>query len=97
MTTKTTRNFGSPLPSGWTHLDRGLQDEHWAKFINKFGFRAGIKPESWPAIAEPTPSVTFDLAIDALPTRASAGPCSTQSTQKRSGAFSPSFLATRCS
>ncbi|MDI9896330.1 DUF2716 domain-containing protein [Rhodococcus sp. IEGM 1381] len=73
MTTKTTRDFGASLPNGWTQLDRGLQDEHWATFISKFGFRAGIKPESWPAIAEPTPSVTFDLAIDALPTRASAG------------------------
>ena len=63
-----TRDFGSPLPPAWTDLpDR---DRYWTEFEERFGFRPGMKPESWPAIAEPTPSVTFDL-INTAGTRGS--------------------------
>ncbi|WP_043824927.1 DUF2716 domain-containing protein [Rhodococcus opacus] len=54
-----TRDFGSPLPPAWTDLPN--RDRYWTEFEERFRFRPGMKPESWPAIAEPTPSVTFDL------------------------------------
>jgi hypothetical protein len=45
----------------------------WDRFETTFGFRAGTAPSDWPAITEPTPSVTFDLGnIPDGPMRASA-------------------------
>jgi hypothetical protein len=45
----------------------------WARFDERFGFRPGVDPGSWPAIREPIPSVTFDLgAIADGATRGSA-------------------------
>ncbi|MFD0206059.1 MULTISPECIES: DUF2716 domain-containing protein [Saccharothrix] len=45
----------------WVELDRGFQEPLWADFVEEFGFRPGIGPEDYPAIREPTPSVTWDL------------------------------------
>jgi hypothetical protein len=47
----------------WTELDRAEYDEYWATLSSRFGFRAGVSPEAWPAIREPLPSVTFDLGV----------------------------------
>ena len=45
----------------------------WATFEAKFGFRAGVSADAWPAISEPTPSLTFDLsAIPEGPPRGAA-------------------------
>ncbi|NIL91695.1 hypothetical protein RhoFasSB10_04044 [Rhodococcus fascians] len=71
MTSKLTMDFGSALPIGWTELDRSVTSEHWSRFDNKFGFRPGTTPDSWPAIAEPAPSMTFDLDADTVRTMAS--------------------------
>jgi len=71
MTTKLTMDFGSTIPIGWTELDRTEQTQHWSVFNSKFGFRPGTKPESWPAIAEPAPSMTFDLDAHNVRTTAS--------------------------
>lgn len=36
--------------------------ESWAMFVAKFGeLRPGLHSEDWPAIVEPSPSITFDL------------------------------------
>lgn len=58
-----TLDFGSPLPPGWTTLDN--QDRYWDRFTDRFGFRPGTAQSTWPAIAEPTPSITFDLTVTA--------------------------------
>ncbi|OZC97753.1 hypothetical protein CH275_26330 [Rhodococcus sp. 06-235-1A] len=71
MTTKLTMDFGAALPIGWTELDRTAETERWSEFTSKFGFRPGTEPESWPAIAEPAPSMTFDLDAHAVRTTAS--------------------------
>ncbi|MFG1781390.1 DUF2716 domain-containing protein [Rhodococcus oryzae] len=58
-----TLDFGNPLPPGWTELPEDDRHRHWIAFTDRVGgFRPGVTPESWPAITEPTPSVTFDLA-----------------------------------
>jgi hypothetical protein len=44
-------------------LDRVENDDYWASFKARFGFRAGVSPEAWPAISEPVPSVAFDLSV----------------------------------
>jgi hypothetical protein len=52
----------------WVELDdadRGL----WEEFAERYHFRAGTSPRSWPAIDEPTPSITWDLS------RVFAGDC----------------------
>ena len=36
-------------------------EQFWAPFDDRFRFRAGINPDAWPAIKEPSGSVTFDL------------------------------------
>ena len=72
MATKITRDFRSPLPTGWVELDKYVQTHHWATFESKFGFRPGIKPDAWPAITEPSPSMTFDLRAETVRTRSSA-------------------------
>lgn len=70
MTPKPTMDFGSTLPTGWTELDRAADDVHWSAFVSKFGFRPGTTPESWPAITEPAPSMTFDLDAHTVRTTA---------------------------
>jgi hypothetical protein len=34
----------------------------WEEFAQRFHFRAGTSPASWPAIDEPTPSTAWDLS-----------------------------------
>ncbi len=60
-----TLDFGSPLPPGWTTLDEKLRSQYWDRFTDRFGFRPGTAEATWPAIAEPAPSVTFDLTAPA--------------------------------
>jgi hypothetical protein len=55
--------FASTPDAAWVELDRKEYDANWARFDERFGFRAGVDPESWPAIREPSPSVTFDLSV----------------------------------
>ncbi len=43
-----------------TPIERGTA---WDRFDETFDFRASVNPEGWPAIDEPTPSVTFDLSV----------------------------------
>lgn len=52
-----------PPEDAWTELTRNEYDDYWAAFNARYGFRAGVSPEAWPAIAEPTPSITFDLSV----------------------------------
>jgi hypothetical protein len=52
-----------PAEDAWTELDRAEDDDYWASFNARYGFRAGDSPEAWPAINEPVPSVTFDLSV----------------------------------
>ncbi len=54
--------FAENPGSGWTQLAEGDHKQAWAAFEARFGFRASTRSEGWPAIAEPTPSVTFDLS-----------------------------------
>lgn len=56
-----TQNFGSTLPTGWGQLSDEENERNWAIFRDRFGFTPGIDARSWPAIAEPIPSVVFDL------------------------------------
>lgn len=58
-----TLDFGSPLPPGWTTLDD--QNRYWDQFTDRFRFRPGLTESDWPAMAEPTPSITFDLTAPA--------------------------------
>lgn len=62
-----TLDFGDPLPQGWSALGDEDRSAYWSTFKDTFGFCAGTTSESWPAIREPTPSVTFDLANPAGP------------------------------
>jgi hypothetical protein len=55
--------FASPSDAAWVDVDRNEYDALWARFHERFGFRTGVDPDSWPAIHEPSPSVTFDLSI----------------------------------
>lgn len=57
---KYTLDFGRPLPPGWTELAE--RDRYWAAFTSKFEFRPSVDISSGPAISEPIPSMTFDLA-----------------------------------
>lgn len=59
-----TRDHGDTLPAGWSILTDEERREAWALFIDRFGsFRPSIRPEQWPAVTDPTPSVTFDLSL----------------------------------
>lgn len=53
----------SEPPDAWTELDAASYDEVWARFDRRFSFRPGVDPKTWPALREPTPSVTFDLSV----------------------------------
>ena len=57
------QRFSEPPDDGWTELGRDEYDAYWATFDSRFGFRAGVSPDAWPAIREPAPSVTFDLGV----------------------------------
>jgi hypothetical protein len=57
-----TLDRGDPLPAGWSVLSDIERAESWATFAREFGeLRPGMDPSDWPAIVEPSPSVTFDL------------------------------------
>ena len=46
----------------WQELARDEYNRLWDNFEDRFGFNPGVAPETWPAIREPTPSVTIDLS-----------------------------------
>jgi Protein of unknown function (DUF2716) len=46
----------------WTELEHDAERQLWAEFADRYQFRAGTRPEAWPGIHEPTPSVTWDLS-----------------------------------
>jgi hypothetical protein len=46
----------------WTKLEHDAQRLLWAEFADRYQFRVGVKPDVWPAIPEPTPSITWDLS-----------------------------------
>jgi hypothetical protein len=47
---------------GWVDLDWEAGKVLWSDFAEQFQFRAGITAKDWPAIAEPAPSVVWDLS-----------------------------------
>jgi hypothetical protein len=55
--------FADPRGPAWIELPRDEYDAAWEGFEQRFGFRASTAPDGWPAIREPTPSVTFDLSV----------------------------------
>jgi hypothetical protein len=55
--------FAVPPGDAWVEVDRVEYDALWARFDDCFGFRAGVEPTTWPAIREPSPSITFDLSV----------------------------------
>lgn len=52
-----------PGRPGWRAMASLEREAAWDRYYEKFDFRASVKPEGWPAIKEPTPSVTFDLSM----------------------------------
>ena len=46
----------------WLELEWEVGRVMWSDFAEQFRFRAGTTPKNWPAIAEPEPSVTWDLS-----------------------------------
>jgi hypothetical protein len=46
----------------WVELEWDFQRELWEEFQAEFGFHRGHKPADWPAIQEPTPSLTWDMS-----------------------------------
>jgi hypothetical protein len=49
-------------PDPWLELSAEQHHRLWDRFDAAFGFRAGVSSDSWPAIHELAPSVTFDLS-----------------------------------
>jgi hypothetical protein len=47
----------------WQALTRDEYNHYWSRFEDAFRFRAGVTPDRWPAIREPSPSITFDLSV----------------------------------
>ncbi|MER6284420.1 DUF2716 domain-containing protein [Streptomyces sviceus] len=45
----------------WEAMPDEESHAHWTEFIARHGFRPGVRPEDWPALDEPVPSVTYDL------------------------------------
>lgn len=46
----------------WEQVGFDDYETFWGPFDERFGFRPGTDPETWPAIREPHPSVTIDLS-----------------------------------
>ncbi|BEP14402.1 DUF2716 domain-containing protein [Acidothermaceae bacterium B102] len=61
----------SEAPEAWVAVDDAGYRTAWDAFDGRFGFRASTRPDGWPAIREPIPSVTFDLS--AIPDGAMRG------------------------
>lgn len=49
--------------TAWNAVPDADYDRYWSRFYETFDFRPGVKPETWPAIREPTPSLTFDISF----------------------------------
>lgn len=45
----------------WQDMPDEESDARWSQFAARFRFRTGVRPEDWPAMDEPVPSVTYDL------------------------------------
>ncbi|MCX2756756.1 MULTISPECIES: DUF2716 domain-containing protein [unclassified Gordonia (in: high G+C Gram-positive bacteria)] len=59
-----TLDHGNPLPPGWSYLPRDEESLAWDRFLDRFqSFRPSVYPKDWPAVVDPNPSVTFDLAV----------------------------------
>ncbi|RNL61408.1 DUF2716 domain-containing protein [Nocardioides marmoriginsengisoli] len=48
--------------NAWVELSDSEYRWAWSNFETRFEFRAGMSPDTWPAIREPEHSATFDLA-----------------------------------
>jgi hypothetical protein len=46
----------------WEEIRQERYEDYWTPFDERFQFWADMQPERWPAIREPSPSVTFDLS-----------------------------------
>lgn len=55
--------YTMPPGDAWTELPMADYEPLWSSFESRFGFRAGVSEDAWPAIREPTPSLTFDLSV----------------------------------
>lgn len=52
-----------PVMGAWAELNEDECRRAWSQFNDRFKFRASTTAEGWPAIAEPAPSLTFDLSV----------------------------------
>jgi hypothetical protein len=52
-----------PEAEPWVVLNDEEYREVWSRFDDRFKFRAAVAPDGWPAILEPSPSLTFDLSV----------------------------------
>lgn len=48
--------------TAWTPLDPDEYKRAWDGFYDTFAFTPSVRPESFPGIEEPVPSVTYDLS-----------------------------------
>ncbi|MEU8123603.1 DUF2716 domain-containing protein [Spirillospora sp. NPDC049024] len=48
--------------AAWAPLSESEEDRAWGSFLELTAFRASTRPDRWPGILEPHPSVTWDLA-----------------------------------
>ena len=48
----------------WARLAEAEAGRVWDRFSSEFAFRASTRPEEWPGIREPDPSITWDLAVE---------------------------------
>jgi hypothetical protein len=55
--------------SGWQWMPDRLDSRLQKSFKSRFALRPSVSPEGWPSIAEPAPSVTFDLSATFLRAR----------------------------
>jgi hypothetical protein len=46
----------------WVQLELDRYEQYWGPFDARFGFTPGMDPSTWPAIREPSPSLTIDLS-----------------------------------
>lgn len=50
------------MPPGWQPQPESLATAWMDRFADQFRFHPDVDPSGWPSIAEPTPSLTLDLA-----------------------------------
>src|SRR3954467_15453743 len=46
----------------WIELGDDEYEKVWDRFYSEFQFRPSIHPDRWPAIREPSPSITYSIA-----------------------------------